>query len=76
MPCTAGLGPRHSDSRQQLLGPQLTMLGKKSAKGEGPGIVGVQVGQREAQHAQCIPRLVVLQEGQDAICRKKVGANR
>lgn len=62
--------------RQQSLGPQLTMPWKKSAKGEGPGIMGVQVSQREAQHAQCIPRLVVLQERQDAICRKKVRVGR
>lgn len=46
---------------------------KEPAKGEGPGIMGVQVGQRETQHTQCVPWLVVLQEGQDAICRKKAG---
>jgi hypothetical protein len=35
--------------------------------GETPGLVRVQVGQREPQHAQLIPRLAVLPEGQDAI---------
>lgn len=78
MQCPAWVGwdPIILPPRQQLLGPQLTMSWKKSAKGEGPGIMGVQVSQCEAQHTQCIPRLVVLQERQDAICRKKVRAGR
>lgn len=72
-PCPVLVGRNHTalPPRQQLLRPLLTMPRKEPAKGESPGIMGVQVSQREAQHTQCIPRLVVLQERQDAICGKK-----
>lgn len=49
-------------------GRWLTVPRKERAEGEGPGLARVQVGQREAQHTQSIPRLAALQEGQDAIC--------
>ena len=38
------------------------------AEREAPGLAGVQVRQREAQHAQRVARLAALQERQDPVC--------
>lgn len=60
--------PKHR-LRQGLPGPWLTVSWKELAEGEAPGLARVQVGQREAQHAQCVTRFTVLQERQDAVCK-------
>ena len=62
-PCTQASGLRREAPRCQL-----TVPWKERAEGEGPGLAGVQVGQREAQHAQRVARLAALQKRQDAVC--------
>lgn len=71
VPSSPALGGAHTCTLPHTCAPgaqaELTMSWKELAKGETPGLAGVQVGQREAQHTQRITWLAVLQERQDAV---------
>lgn len=71
--CALGASPQTKPRLRQCQGLWLTVAWEELAEGEAPGLAGVQVGQREAQHTQGVARLAALQESQDAICGESEG---